>query len=272
MEINSDMESIIFIDLDPDSEDNHQGNISDNSSTDDVPVNDFINDLELVENLSEPGTDEEPETASDSREFANDNVDNGHVDDKNYDDENYDICVDLDHLGNDTRSFDEMYDYFQLYFSDDLFESICNNTNKYQKSHVEQKRITTPDYAECFWYDTNLLEMKAYFWLAIIFGILYQRDYLSYWSKDPFLGNQGVPRVFSLKRYSKLSEYVHVSDRVSEKNRGHPDYEKLGKVCWLYDHLQGKFRQYKHPEKAQTIDEMIMPFSGRILYIQYNVS
>ena len=86
------------------------------------------------------------------------------------------------------------------------------------------------------------------------------------------MGNQGVQRVFSLKRYSKLSEYLHVSDRESEKNRGHPEYDKLGKVRWLYEPLNEKFREYKHPEKEQTIDEMVMPFSARISYIQYNVS
>ena len=63
-------------------------------------------------------------------------------------------------------------DYFQLYFSDNVFEVICDHTNKYQKFRFEQKRITSPDYTEKFWYDTNLLEMKAYFGLSVIFGIL----------------------------------------------------------------------------------------------------
>ena len=301
--MDSDAESIVSIELDPDGEDND--NVSDNYSSEEVTANDFINDLELVDNLS----DEEPDTSSDSDEIVEEIVDNNEEDDNG----NHDLCADLDNLGNDTRSANEMHDvlnsdpewtqdflpihvnqfigpvgtemgpefdpavatpldYFQLYFSDNVFELICNNTNKYQKFRVQQKRITSPDYSEKFWYDTNLLEMKAYFGLAVVFGILNQRRYRSYWAKDPFLGNQGVQRVFSLKRYSKLSEYLHVSDRESEKNRGHPEYDKLGKVRWLYDLLNAKFRQYKHPEKEQTIDEMIMPFSGRISYIQYNVS
>ena len=308
--MNSDTESIISVELDPDpdEEDNDNGNVSDSSSIEDVNGNGLLNDLELVENLS----DEEPEPNSDSEEMVTVIVDNDDDDDDD-DDGNYDLCVDIDNLGNDTRSANEMHDvlnndpewtqnflpihvnqftgpfgtelgpefdpavatpldYFQLYFSDDVFEVICDNTNKYQKFRLAQKKITTPDYSEKFWYDINLLEMKAYFGLAVMFGILNARRYRSYWSKDPFLGNQGVQRVFSLKRYSKLSEYLHVSDRESEKNKGHPEYDKLGKVRWLYDHLNLKCRQYKHPERAQTIDEMVMPFSGRISYIQYNVS
>ena len=321
MDINSDTESIVSIALDPDSGNSDDGNVSEGSSNGDVIRNDFINDLELVENLS----DEQTDTLSDSEEIleydgvlpanvVGDAADDGDNDDDDDDDDaNYHLCVDTDNLGNDTRSPNEMYDvlnnepewtqnylpihvqqfigpvgtqlgpafdpsvatpldYFQLFFSDNVFEVICDHTNKYQKFRVEQKKITSPDYSDKFWIDTNLLEMKAYFGLAVVFGLLNARRYRSYWSRDPFLGNQGVQRVFSLKRYSKLSEYLHVSDRESEKNRGHPEYDKLGKVRWLYDLLNAKFRQHKHPEKEQTIDEMIMPFSGRISYIQYNVS
>ena len=310
MDMNSDTESIISVELDPDpdEEDNDNGNVSDSSSIEDLNGNGLLNDLELVENLS----DEEPEPNSDSEEMVTVIVDNDDDDDDD-DDGNYDLCVDIDNLGNDTRSANEMHDvlnndpewiqnylpihvqqfngplgtqlgpafdpsvatpldYFQLFFSDNVFEVICDHTNKYQKFRVEQKKITSPDYCDKFWFDTNLLEMKAYFGIAVVFGILNARRYRSYWSRDPFLGNQGVQRVFSLKRYSKLSEYLHVSDRESEKNRGHPEYDKLGKVRWLYDHLQEKFREYKHPERAQCLDEMMLPYSGRVSYIQYNVS
>ena len=310
MDMNSDTESIISVELDPDpdEEDNNNGNVSDSSSIEDLNGNGLLNDLELVENLS----DEEPEPNSDSEEMVTVIVDNDDDDDDD-DDGNYDLCVDIDNLGNDTRSANEMHDvlnndpewiqnylpihvqqfngplgtqlgpafdpsvatpldYFQLFFSDNVFEVICDHTNKYQNFRVEQKKITSPDYCDKFWFDTNLLEMKAYFGIAVVFGILNARRYRSYWSRDPFLGNQGVQRVFSLKRYSKLSEYLHVSDRESEKNRGHPEYDKLGKVRWLYDHLQEKFREYKHPDRAQCLDEMMLPYSGRVSYIQYNVS
>ena len=163
-------------------------------------------------------------------------------------------------------------DYFQLFFPDEVFQTICDNTNKFKQFRVQQKRITTPDFVEKFWEDTNVPEMKAYFGLAVIFGLLNQPRYRNFWSKDPFLGNQGVQRVFSLKRYSKLSEYLHVSNREAEKNKGHPSYDKLGKIRWLYNHLLEAFSKYKHPEKIQVLDEQLMPFSGRVSYIQYHVS
>ena len=96
--MNSDTGSIVSIELDPDGEDND--NVSDNSSSEEVTANDFMNDLELVDNLS----DEEPDTSSDSEEIVEEIVDNNEEDDNG----NYDLCSDLDNLGNDTRS--EMHD------------------------------------------------------------------------------------------------------------------------------------------------------------------
>ena len=46
-----------------------------------------------------------------------------------------------------------------------------------------------------------------------------------------------------------------MTDRENEKPRGHPEYDKLGKIRWLIDHLLKKFPEYKFPEKNQTVDE-----------------
>ena len=162
-------------------------------------------------------------------------------------------------------------DYFQLFFSDQVLQTICDNTNKYQQFRVAQKQVVNPEYKENHWEETTLNEMRAFFGLAIMFGLMNQPRYRTFWSKDPFLGNIAVQRVFSLKRYSKLSEYLHVSDRETEKPKGHPHYDKLGKIRWLIDHMVKKFPEYKFPEKNQTVDEQIMKFSGRVNFLQYNV-
>ena len=294
---NSDTESIISVQLDSPSDnelDLQNGNISDSSSTNDVTglVQDLDNNSDIQLDDEQYSENEDPPAGPDG---------------------DYDLCVDLDNLGNDTRSSDDMYDilnkdpewtqnfsdihvnqftgpvgnkfpqnfdtstatplnYFQLFFSDDVFQRICDNTNKFQRYRVQQKKITSPNYVEKFWQDTEIREMKAYFGIAVFFGILNVPRYRNVWSKDPFLGNQGVQRVFSLKRYSKLSEYLHVSDREAENHRGHPAYDKLGKIRWLYDHIVETFSKFKNPERVQVLDEQIMPFCGRISFVQYNVS
>ena len=80
--------------------------------------------------------------------------------------------------------------------------------------------------------------MKAYFGLAILFGILNQPRYKNYWSKNPYLGNVAVQNVMTLRRYQKLSEYSHVSDCEADVPKGQPEYDKLGKLRWLITHMQ----------------------------------
>ena len=63
-----------------------------------------------------------------------------------------------------------------------------------------------------------------------------------------------------------------MTDREIKKPKGHPQYDKLGKIHWLIDHLVKKFPEYKFPEKNHTVDEQIMKFSGRVYFLQYNVS
>ena len=81
-------------------------------------------------------------------------------------------------------------------------------------------------------------EMKAYFGLAVLFGIHNQPRYRNYWSSNPLLGNAAVQKVMTLRRYQKISEYLHVSDREKEHPRGHVMYSKLAKIQWLLDILK----------------------------------
>ena len=267
---------------------------SDNSSANDI--NDLLHELDPEQDITpcenDQNSSDEGQDQSDNEDILCVDTDNLSADSRNPDDMHDILNKDPEWTQNFSQihvnqftgpigtnfpvNFDtptaSSLEYFQLFFSDDVFKRICNNTNKFKKFHVEQKKITSPDYKEQFWYDTNVNEMRAYFGLAVLFALLNQPRYRNYWSKDPFLGNPGVQRVFSLKRYSKISEYLHVSDRELEKNRGHQNYEKLGKIRWLYEHLRLKFAELKYPEKVQVLDEQIMPFSGRISYLQYNVS
>ena len=72
--------------------------------------------------------------------------------------------------------------------------------------------IDTYTYVDNFWEGTSVPEMNAYFGLVIILGLRNQPWFRNFWVKDPFLENLAVQWIFSLKCYSKLSEYLHVSD------------------------------------------------------------
>ena len=124
-------------------------------------------------------------------------------------------------------------DYFQLYITDSVFQTIVNNTNKYQQYSTRVRRARDPTYKDPLWMDIGMDEMKAYFGLAILFGVHNQPRYRNYWSSNPLLGNAAVQKIMTLRRYKKISEYLHVSDQEKEHPRGHVMYSKLAKIQWL---------------------------------------
>jgi len=160
--------------------------------------------------------------------------------------------------------------YFQLFFTDTVFDTILTNTNMYAKYVHERKRIVNPTYHDSKWTeDMAVEELKAYFGLCIVFGLNNLPRYKNYWSSNPFIGNQAVKKVLTCRRYEKITEFLHVSDRYAEPRRGSPDYDKLFKVRWLWDELDKTFKEYMSPSKEQTIDEGMVGFKGRCSFLQY---
>lgn len=160
-------------------------------------------------------------------------------------------------------------DYFFLFVSDEVFQDLATHTNNYAKYRQELKSIVTPGYKDKDWFETTPPEMKAYMALNILFGLSPTRRIRHYWSKDKFLRNQGVAEIMSQRRFTKLTEYFHITDRNSEPAHGSPEYDCLFKVRSFMQRLQVLFPMMSQPTKEQTIDEGLQPFQGRDKKVQY---
>ena len=49
-------------------------------------------------------------------------------------------------------------------------------------------------------------------------------------SSDSFLGNEGVRRTMTLKRFEKIGQYFHISDHANELRRNDESYDQRYKV------------------------------------------
>ena len=72
-----------------------------------------------------------------------------------------------------------------------------------------------PNYVDKLWSmegsnDINLTELKAYFDILIILGLNPVKQYKMAFSCDSFLGNEGIRKTMTLKRFEKTSQYLHV--------------------------------------------------------------
>ena len=161
-------------------------------------------------------------------------------------------------------------DYFMLYFDDELFKTITDNTNGYAKWQIQRKRLINPNYMDKKWTtDLSVADLKGYFGLCIMFGLNPRPRYKMYWSHDPFLGNEGVRATMTKAHYEKISEYLHISNRESELERNDPSYDPLQKVRPLLDQIEKTFPKYMYPTKEQTVDEGMISFTGRFFARQF---
>ena len=155
------------------------------------------------------------------------------------------------------------FDYFALFFTHELFETITTNTNRYaaiQRIHASKEGMRE-------W--TNLLVDELYVFIgAIIYmGIHEEPDASMYWNTD---FNKGplytIPSYMSLRRYQQIKRYCHISCHQSDQSAG---YHLPSNKRWWYkleplaSSLQASFQQYYAPSSEVSIDELMVRCFGR---------
>ena len=131
-------------------------------------------------------------------------------------------------------------------------------TNLYHGWCVENQQILSPDYQDKLWNNVTSSEMQAYSGLTILFGLSPSSRTRDYWSSDAFLGNTFVKNIMPEKRFEKITQYLHCSDRRSEPPKGTPNFDRLYKIREFITSLSKTFQQYQSPSKYCAIDEAMV--------------
>ena len=142
------------------------------------------------------------------------------------------------------------------------FDRIAEETNRYAR-----QLITTT--ADLTWYETNTIEIRAFFGVNILFGIKQLSEIHSYWSRNPLLGVPEIQKIFPRNRFAKISQYLHLNDKSRELPRGDANHDKLFKVRLILDSVVSSIRSEYRPQKNLAIDEAMIPFKGRLGMKQY---
>ena len=91
-------------------------------------------------------------------------------------------------------------------------------------------------------------------------------------SLDPYMNNAGLHSVFTLKRFTKISNYFCVSDKSIEPDKESSCYDKLFKMCPIVEHLNNAFPSFWHYSGTICIDESTVKMRSRGCMKQYNLS
>ncbi|XP_053382439.1 uncharacterized protein LOC128549543 [Mercenaria mercenaria] len=86
-------------------------------------------------------------------------------------------------------------DYFWLLFNAEVFADMARHTNSYARWRMEQRNNADP-----YWTDTSTNEIQAMVGMEILMGINQLPDSRMYWSKNKFMGNQGISEVMTCNR------------------------------------------------------------------------
>ena len=98
----------------------------------------------------------------------------------------------------DIDNTDSPIDIFELFLENDDFEQIANETNKY----AAHRRKTLKDKSRFQkWRETTVSEMKKFFALVIVMGLLTQMDVSEYWTVNPVTATPFFPSVMSRDRF-----------------------------------------------------------------------
>jgi len=87
-----------------------------------------------------------------------------------------------------------------------------------------------------------------------------------YW-RNTTLFSSNIPQYMSKNRFELLLSVLHFSD-----NNTATSNNRLYKIQPLIDLLVYKFNEALIPNDSMCIDESMVPFSGRLLFRQYNAS
>ena len=155
------------------------------------------------------------------------------------------------------------FDYFSLFFTRDLFQTITTNTNRYaskQRLHITKERARQ-------WTDLLMEELYVFVGTMIYMGVHEEPRVEMYWNTDFNTGPlHSITSHISIHRFQQIKRYCHISCPESDERAGYylPSNEKWWyKLEPLASSIQASSRRYYSPSSEVSIDELMVRCFGR---------
>lgn len=133
------------------------------------------------------------------------------------------------------------YEYFSLFFSDEIFDMIVSETNLYS-TQVTGKSISVSN-----------KDIKDFVAINILMGIVNMPAYTDYWCQA--FRYERISNIMSLKKFQQIRRFIHFNNNLLD------DGDRYYKVRPLVQMLRENCLKIEHETKF-SIDEMIVPYKG----------
>ncbi|XP_030627655.1 piggyBac transposable element-derived protein 4 [Chanos chanos] len=152
-------------------------------------------------------------------------------------------------------------DIFRLFFSKDVLQDLCRNTNKYAARRTAEGMLRQ-------WTDVNADEMLRFLSVIIYLGLVRPSAARDMWRRDRLHSHPFPTSVMAGYRYEAISAYLHMSDpagdAVNNQLRGQPGYDRLFCLKPLMEQILTACRTHYHPHQNLAIDERMVATKARI--------
>ncbi|GFX25968.1 piggyBac transposable element-derived protein 4 [Trichonephila clavipes] len=112
------------------------------------------------------------------------------------------------------------------------------------------------------WTETNVEELRLFFAVLLLQGVIKKPEQEHYWSKRQTLSTPIFAKVIGRNGFLLLMKFLHCTNNEEFDKDRHP-WPKLNKIYELMEHLQSKFREVYIPGKNLSLDESLMKFKAR---------
>jgi len=155
------------------------------------------------------------------------------------------------------------FDYFTLFFTPSLFQTITTNTNRYaniQRIYADKEGLRE-------WSNLLVEELYVFIGAIIYIGVHEEPQVSMYWNTDFNKGPlHSITNHLSLRRFEQIKRYCHISCPESDQQAGY--HLPSNKIWWyklepLASSLQASFQRYYSPSSKVSIDELMVRCFGR---------
>ncbi|KAG8237447.1 hypothetical protein J437_LFUL015975 [Ladona fulva] len=156
---------------------------------------------------------------------------------------------------------------FESFFDEYLINLITEQTNLYADQCIQSSFLKKFSRAKD-WHPVKPGEIRVFFGLIILQGIVSKPVEEWYWSKKQAIATPFFAQVMSYRRFVLIKRYLHFSDN-SVFDRDTHRNSKLNKIWPVIVQLNKKFSSLLTPDRDLSIDESLMLYKGRLGWIQY---
>ncbi|ROT63945.1 hypothetical protein C7M84_018134 [Penaeus vannamei] len=153
-------------------------------------------------------------------------------------------------------------DIFSYLMTDDVIDHIVSETNLYA---VARPPAASPHMRR--WTPTSRQEVKAYFGLRLLMGMVRLPSFRDYWSTDPGFRQTLMTEVMTRDRFDQLTTHLHFAHL--EEGAPLPE-DRMWKLRPVVDALNESFRTIFVSGQDITVDESLWKFRGRLAFRTYN--